>query len=117
MLKPLPLELDVETKPVLRKLALAHKALAELKGVISSIPNQHILLETLTLREAKESSAVENIISTFTEVYQSSLFSNQFSSAASKEVHQYAEALKKGFALVKKHGLLTAITYCRYKKW
>ena len=107
MLKPLPLQKDVETKAVLRKLATAHKALAELKGVVTSIPNQHILIETLTLREARESSAVENIISTLAEVYQSNLFSQQFPSAEAKEVHQYANALKAGFELVKKQGLLT----------
>lgn len=103
----LPLKIDVETKAVLRKTALAHKALAELKGVITSIPNQHILTETLTLREARESSAVENIISTFAEVYQSSLFTDQFASIAAKEIHRYAAALKTGFQLVKKNGLLT----------
>jgi Fic family protein len=107
MLQPLPLEKDIETKIVLRKLAIAHKALAELKGLITSIPNQNILIETLTLREARESSAVENIISTFAEVYQSSLFNEQFASAEAKEVHQYANALKAGFELVKKQGLLT----------
>ena len=107
MINLLPLTSDVETKAVLRKTALAHKALAELKGVISSIPNENILLETLTLREAKESSAIENIISTFDEVYQSNLLSRQFATPASKEVHQYAEALKKGFLLVKNHRLLT----------
>lgn len=107
MLQLLPLNKEVETKPVLKKLAKAHQALAELKGVISSIPNENILLETLTLREARESAAIENIISTFDEVYQSNLFSNLFTSAAAKEVHLYAQALKKGFALIKKHGLLT----------
>ncbi|MFN9998728.1 MAG: Fic family protein, partial [bacterium] len=70
-------------------------------------PNQSILLETLTLREARESSAIENIISTFDEVYQSNLISNIFASPAAKEVHQYAAALKKGFQLVKQHKLLT----------
>ncbi len=108
MLNELPLLVDVETKQVLRKLVQAHKALAELKGVISSIPNENILIETLIIREAKESSAIENIISTFAEVYQGNLFRNQFASAASKEIHQYAEALKKGFKLVKKTGLLTS---------
>ncbi len=103
----MPLQADVETRAVLRKTALAHKALAELKGVITSIPNQNILTETLTLREARESSAVENIISTFAEVYQSSLFTNRFASPAAKEVHLYAKALKTGFQLVKKSGLLT----------
>jgi Fic family protein len=107
ILLPLPLQKEVETKAVLRKAALAHKALAELKGSISSIPNENILLETLTLREARESSAIENIISTFDEVYQSNQFSEQFASPAAKEVHQYAQALKTGFQLVKKHGLLT----------
>lgn len=107
IIEPLPPAAEVETKAVLRKTAMAHKALAELKGVITSIPNQHILTETLTLREAKESSAVENIISTFAEVYQSSLFAGQFASPASKEVLLYAKALKAGYELVKKNGLLT----------
>jgi Fic family protein len=106
-LLPLPLKQDVETNAVLKKLVQAHRALAELKGIITSIPNQSILLETLTLREARESSAIENIISTFDEVYQSNLFSNIFASPAAKEVHQYAAALKKGFQLVKQHKLLT----------
>lgn len=97
----------METKAVLRKTAEAHKALAELKGVISSILNENILLETLTLREARESSAIENIVTTIDEVYQSDLFSNQFTSPAAKEVHRYAHALKAGFELVKKSGLLT----------
>lgn len=107
MVKLLPLKDDIETKAVLKKTSLAHKALAELKGVISSIPNENILLETLTLREARESSAIENIISTFSEIYQSNLFSNQFASPAAKEVHQYARALIKGFQLVKENGILT----------
>lgn len=106
-LQPLPIKQDLETKMVLKKLAQAHRALAELKGIITSIPNQAILLETLTLREARESSAIENIISTFDEVYQSNLFSNIFTTPAAKEVHQYAGALKKGFELVKQHQLLT----------
>lgn len=103
----LPPKKEVETRTVLRKTALAHKALAELKGVITSIPNQLILTETLTLREARESSAVENIISTFAEVYQSSMFTEQFASPASKEIHRYAQALKTGYQLVKKDGLLS----------
>jgi Fic family protein len=106
-IKYLPLTEDVETKIVLRKTAMAHKALAELKGVITSIPNQNILTETLILREARDSSAVENIISTIAEVYQSSFFTDRFSSPAVKEIHNYAKALKKGYHLVKESGLLT----------
>lgn len=108
MLPFLPIQKDIETKAVLRKVAMAHKALAELKGVIGTIPNEHILLETLTLSEARDSSAIENIISTFDEVYQTSLFGNQFASLAAKEVHQYAKALIEGFRLVKKSGIITS---------
>ncbi|MFN7686734.1 MAG: Fic family protein, partial [Sphingobacteriales bacterium] len=103
----LPISQDLETKAVLKKLALAHKALAELKGIITSMPNQAILLETLSLQEARESSAIENIISTYDELYQSNALQNEFTSPAAKEVHQYAQALKKGLQLVQQHQLLT----------
>jgi Fic family protein len=106
----LPINNDVETKAVLRKTASAHQALAELKGILSSLPNEQILLQTLALREARESSAIENIISTFDEIYRSNLQNQTFASAAAKEVHHYAKALIEGFDLVKIHGLLTINT-------
>jgi Fic family protein len=102
-----PPKIRVETKAILRKAASAHRSLAELKGLLSTIPNENILNETLTLREAKESSEIENIITTFDEVYQSSSIINQFVTAEAKEVHHYADALKIGFELVKERGLLT----------
>jgi Fic family protein len=107
MLAFLPLNIDFETNAVLKKLASAHRALGELKGVVGTIPNQHILLETLILREARASSAIENIISTFDEIYQSDFLSNQFASPAAKEVHHYAKALLEGFKLINAQGLLT----------
>ncbi|HET9057086.1 MAG TPA: Fic/DOC family N-terminal domain-containing protein [Chitinophagaceae bacterium] len=103
----LPLKIELESKKVLKILVSARAALAELKGIIKAIPNQNILIDTLTLREARESSAIENIISTMDEVFQSNMQTHQFVSANAKEVHQYAEALKKGFALVKEKELLT----------
>lgn len=60
----LPLSNDLETKNVLKKVSEAHRYLAELKGVASNIPNEEILINTLTLQEAKDSSAIENIITT-----------------------------------------------------
>ncbi|HRD52085.1 MAG TPA: Fic/DOC family N-terminal domain-containing protein, partial [Flavobacteriales bacterium] len=65
----LPHGRNMETPAVLRKLAEAHRFLAELKGVASSIPNERILLDTLSLQEARDSSAIENIITTHDEVY------------------------------------------------
>ncbi len=103
----LPLTQDIETKPVLKKLALAHKALAELNGVAETIPNEVIILNTLSLQEAKDSSAIENIITTHDELFSSDNFAKHFTSSAAKEVYNYATALKDGFSVVRKQGLLT----------
>ena len=106
-LKELPLKVDVETKAVLKSLPSAHAALAELKGVASTIPNQIILVNTLGLQEAKDSSAIENIITTHDELYKSGLNFDSFKSLEAKEVQNYISALKKGFELIKTRGLIT----------
>ena len=102
----LPLSIDLETKPVLKKLAKAHQALAELKGITGIIPNQSILINTLSLQEAKDSSAIENIITTHDELYKSDVAAKQFASYEAKEVHSYAAALRNGYEKIKKNGLL-----------
>ena len=61
----LPLAIELETKAVLKQVALAHRYLAELKGIAATIPNEQILINTLILQEARDSSAVENIIVIF----------------------------------------------------
>jgi Fic family protein len=106
-LKNLPPAIDLETKPVLKKLASAHRYLAELKGMAATIPNESILISTLTLQEAKDSSEIENIITTHDDLYKSELFSNFIKSPAAKEVGNYAIALQKGFAKVREIRLLT----------
>lgn len=60
----LPLAFDLETRAVLKQLALSHRKLAELKGIARTMPNERILISTLTLQEAQESSAIENIVTT-----------------------------------------------------
>lgn len=109
----LPLEIDVETKAILKKLARAHQALAELKGIAATIPNEAILINTLSLQEAKDSSAIENIITTHDELFRSDVLSQQFASIAAKEVYAYSMALKDGFEEVRKTGLLTNNTILR----
>lgn len=107
MIKALPPEGSIETMKILRKLNEAHRFLAELKGVAASIPNERILIDTLSLQEAKDSSAIENIITTHDEIYQSDYTLKSFTSAAAKEVHRYAEALKLGFNEVKSKPIIT----------
>lgn len=102
----LPSDVDLETKRVLKALPSAHAALAELKGVASTIPNQNILINTLGLQEAKDSSAIENIITTHDDLYKSELDLDAFNSLQAKEVQNYISALKRGFDLTTKSGML-----------
>lgn len=106
-LAKLPLNIDLETKKVLKALPAAHAALAELKGISYTIPNQNILINTLGLQEAKDSSAIENIVTTHDDLYKSELNLDGFKSLQSKEVQNYISALKKGFELISKTKLLT----------
>jgi Fic family protein len=107
IIKPLPPKIDLETKQILKKVASANRYLAELKGKSATIPNESILINTLALQEAKDSSAIENIITTHDELYKSLLFENLFVNASAKEVSLYADALKQGFDLVRKNKIIS----------
>ena len=103
--KKLPLDIDIETKQILKKSISANRALAKLGGVAKIIPNEAILINSLILQEAKDSSEIENIITTHDELYQSSLDLDNITQAT-KEVQNYSRALLKGFEVVKEHSLL-----------
>lgn len=98
----------IETVPVLRALSRAHRHLGELKGRASSIPNQGILIDTLSLQEAKASSEIENIVTTQDELFQTSLFPENPASPAAKEVALYRDAIRLGYSKLLEHeGLIT----------
>lgn len=96
-----------ETPAILKRLVATHRSLAEFKGVAASMPNQDILISTLGLQEAKESSAIENIVTTHDELFREAAALDSATSPAAKEVARYNRALRVGFAAVKKTGLLT----------
>lgn len=95
----------LETRAVLKKLSSAHRYLAELKGVVSSIPNEAILINTLVLQEAKNSSEIENIVTTHDELFKAELsLMNQ--NLATKEVQNYNQSLKSSFNIVRKNKII-----------
>ena len=102
-----PPERVAQSETLTSQLIMAHRRLAELKGVAPLLPNQDILLNTLALQEAKDSSAIENIITSHDELFKQELDIPQFNSAAAKEVGRYAEALKLGFERITSKGQLT----------
>ena len=104
----LPLEYDLETKKILKQVNKANRKLAELKGVAQTIPNERILISSLTLQEAKDSSAIENIVTTQDDLYRAGLdFNHQNINAAAKEVLFYREAINEGFRMVRNKNILS----------
>lgn len=97
-----------ETPAILKKLASSSRKLAELKGIASSIPNQSILINALGLQEAKDSSEIENIVTTHDELFKDDVLPEAFANPAAKEVLRYWQALRLGYSLVKQTGLITA---------
>ena len=98
----LPLSLDLESKAVMRQLTKATRKIAELKGVAQTIPNEGILINSLTLQEAKDSSEVEQVVTTNDELYRAELdMQGIVTNASTKEVLRYREALKAGFEQVR----------------
>ena len=104
-LTKLPLLQEIETQKVLKKAISANRALANLNGVARIIPNSTILINSLVLQEAKDSSEIENIITTHDELYRANLDIESITNEA-KEVQNYKEALLRGFSLVSDTKLL-----------
>ena len=96
-LPSLPPAVEIETASVLRASIAAHRNLAELKGRAISVPNPAILVDTLTLQEARASCEIENIVTTQDELYRADLLSDSLVDPVAKEVFSYRSAVKRGF--------------------
>jgi len=104
----LPLEIDVETKPVLKAVAAAYRALSDLRRQAAKVPNQGILIDTLTLQEAQASTEIENIVTTQDEVFRIGPKTTASLDPRQKEVANYRDALWVGQdGLMKSDGLIT----------
>jgi Fic family protein len=106
----LPPKADLETKFVLKQLVASHKALAEIKGYVELLPNINILLNSLILKEAKDSSAIENIITTDDVLYQALATNTKNIDPQTKEVLNYRTALWAGYEFLQKRNILTTNT-------
>ena len=94
-----------DTAGILKALARSSRQLAELKGLAASIPNQGILINTLGLQEAKDSSEIENIVTTHDELFKDDVLPEAFANPAAKEVLRYRQALRIGFEQVPERNL------------
>ena len=104
----LPPENDIETKPILRACISARANLAELNASANLLPNQSVLINTIPIMEAKESSAIENIVTTTDKLFRASHFDGRHSDAKTREAFRYRSALLEGFDSIKTKPLCTA---------
>ena len=110
MLQMLPYKnINLKTNKILEELTLASRALAELKGFSNTIPNMHILINAITINEAKDSSAIENIVTTHDDIYKV-LTESGYKQESAKEVVDYRNAIWTGFEQVKKDGYINTNT-------
>jgi Fic family protein len=106
-LPPLPPKVDIESKVVLKKLITASRALSELKGAITNLPNPTLFIDTINLQEAQASSAIENVITTQDALFKASVAEKKIKDPATKEVIHYKDALWYGVNYLKKRPVLT----------
>lgn len=117
-LPPLPPLADLETKAVLKRCITARAALAELKQAAELIPNQTMLINTIPLLEAKDSSEIENIVTTTDLLFQYAQGGDNQADSATKEALRYRTALHSGFQSLQTRPLCTAtaVEICRTLK-
>lgn len=101
--------IDLKTKKILEQLTLSSRALAELKGYANTIPNMHILINAVTINEAKDSSAIENIVTTHDDIYKV-LTESGYKEENAKEVVDYRNAIWTGFEQIKEDGFINTNT-------
>ena len=119
-LPALPPVRELESRTVLKACIEARAALAELKQAAELIPNQAMLINTLPLLEAKDSSEIENIVTTTDQLFQYAQSHPNADSAdpATKEALRYRTALHHGYQSLKDRPLCTAtaVEICRTLK-
>jgi Fic family protein len=118
-LPPLPPAQELESRQVLKACIAARAALAELKQAAELIPNQTMLINTIPLLEAKDSSEIENIVTTTDKLFQHAQADGHGQAdPATKEALRYRSALHRGYQSLKERPLCTAtaVEICRTLK-
>jgi Fic family protein len=105
-LPALPPTLDIDTRELLLNHVIkASRSLAELKGLCETMTEEallNLLFNTVVMQESRDSSAIENIVTTQDELYQAAL-NVESSNPATKEVLSYREALQSGIRMMREN--------------
>lgn len=102
----LPFDYNYNDIDVLKALNSANNKIGELNGIINLLPNPNIILNAVILGEAKESSEIENIVTTFDEIFKE--ITLKVNNTASKEVVNYRQAILNGYKFIKDNGFISS---------
>lgn len=95
-LPPLPLQVEIETRPVLKATVSARTTLAAMNGSAKQMPNPLVLVNSMSLLEAQASSEIENIVTTTDELFRFAHQKDGSASPGTKETLSYRRALFGG---------------------
>lgn len=103
-MRTLPYDYDFDDIDILKKLGNAKAALGELNGTLRLLPNPDIILNAVTIGEAKESSEIENIVTTYDAIFKE-MTSSAVTNPSAKEVVNYRLAVLTGLSKLKENDL------------
>ncbi len=102
----LPFNIELNTIEILKQLSETNNHIGELKGVLYLLPNPKLILNLIQISESKDSSAIENIITTYDEIFKE-LVSKKPLGGKPKEIVNYKSAMEEGIRLIKEKGFIS----------
>ncbi len=114
-LKTLPFNVNLDRVDILRQLNQANNRIGELKGVMNLLPNPNVVLSLLAVGESKDSSAIENIMTTYEDIYKDMITKKRISKQA-KEVNNYKKAMDAGYQELANKGFISTNLLVRIQK-
>ena len=101
----LPFDLNLDDIDILKALSNANNKIGELNGLVKVLPKPNIILNAVILGEAKESSEIENIVTTYDRIFKEITLKTK--DASSKVVVNYRQAILHGFKLLNDNGFIS----------
>jgi len=105
----LPYKVNLNSIEILKQLSVANNNIGELKGILNLLPNPKLTLSLILIRESKDSSAIENIITTYDQIFKEIVSKNP-SGGKPKEVVNYKSAIEHGLQLIRENHFISTNT-------
>lgn len=102
----LPFKVNLNSIDILKQLSITNNNIGELKGVLNLLPNPKLILSLILISESKDSSAIENIVTTYDEIFKEIVSKNP-SGGKPKEIVNYKKAIEHGLKLLRENQFIS----------